>query len=134
MIGIKETKLELHFERVIEAERKAEIRALAPAAFAIRKTAIELIEVHGGKPAPVGHPVHTRKGAARVAMAYYSSKAEQRAIIGPRYSVLGESLSAHEFGRLFRGYSYRKRPTMGPALKKNLGKIPGGFAAVITGS
>lgn len=134
MIDVRETRLELRFERVVAAEQKAELRGLARAAFLIRQTAIELIEQHGGVPSPVGHPVHTRAGAAKVAMAYDRNKDQRVALIGPRYSVLGVSLSAHEFGKFFRGYPYPKRPTMGPALKKNIGKIPGGFAATVTTS
>jgi len=129
---LAQPKLELHFERIILAEGKAEARMLAPAAYGIRKTAIALIEIHGGRPAPVGHAVHSRAGTARVSMAYDRNKDTSTAVIGPRYSILGASLSAHEFGLRWMGYHYKKRPTMGPALAANLSKIPRGFAGKIT--
>ena len=130
-IYVKEAWFEWKAQRLILEEGKAEARMLAPAAYAIRKTALELIEIHGGDPAPVGHPVHSRIGTARISVLYDVDKASSTAVIGPRHSILGASLSAHEFGLWWMGYHYPKRPTMGPALKKNLNKLPAGFAGAI---
>lgn len=128
---LKDTKIELSFWRIMAAEGKAEARALYPAAYHIRKTAIELIEVHSGAPAPIGHPVHSRAGLAKIATWYAVDKKAGLAVIGPRHSVLGGVMGAHEFGEWWRGYHYAPRPTMGPALRKNLSRIPTGFAGQV---
>jgi hypothetical protein len=51
-------------------------------------------------------------------------KSKQKVVIGPTHELVGPSAMAHEFGGRFRKQVFPKRPLMGPALEKNLDRLP----------
>lgn len=67
-----------------------------------------------------GTPPYTARGQLKNAIVYAHDKAAKRAIAGPRFSVVGESGAAHEFGGDFKGDSYPERRFMGPSLERNI--------------
>lgn len=131
-------------ERVAKAARRATYRAVEKTAFVIRKQAVDSIQ--RGSPAPTngkkrsrkvaklvpsspGSPPNTRFGQIKRSIVYFAAKGE--AVIGPRFSIVGESATAHEFGGNFKGEDYPARPFMGPALDSNLTKFGSSFAGSI---
>ena len=51
-------------------------------------------------------------------------KERERVLIGPAYTVVGRSASAHESGGRYRRETYPKRPFMGPALMAIRSRLP----------
>lgn len=136
MIGYS-VKTTSHFDRVQKAADRAIVRNLFRAASALRRSAIESIKTgppasddptqprkkrgkrrRPHRPSAPGTPPHTNRGHARRAILFAVDKAKLEAVIGPRASVVGESMAAHEFGKQYRGNNYPARPFMGPALDR----------------
>lgn len=113
-------KVEHRFERIASATEKAAFRNFGHAAASIRKTASRSIR-RGKNASRPGQPPRTRDGQLRRSLRF--SVSEEDAIIGPRYSFVGEAGAAHEFGGSFRGQQYPARPFMLPALQENLGRF-----------
>ena len=121
------------FDKLLAAERKASADNLAHAAAAIRKTEIE--SIHFGQDASEpGTPPHThgrrltrkgkpRKGQLQRAILFDVDKTALYAVIGPRFSVVGTSAAAHEFGGEYKGEQYPARPFAEPALENNLDRF-----------
>ncbi len=65
-----------------------------------------------------GTPPHTRRGLLKRSILFGLDKSERRVLVGPGFSFVGTSASAHEFGGGYRGDRYPKRPLMGPSLKE----------------
>ena len=132
---------------VKSAVDRAAIRSMKVAAFAIRRDSIESIQpAPRGVPSAAGSPVHTRtrgivksgkrKGQKRLgqvqrAIVYDVDSSAMTAVIGPRASVVGQSMEAHEKGGSYKGTTYAARPTMGPALTKNQTLFGNSFAGSI---
>jgi phage gpG-like protein len=140
MIGF-DFKFALNFGRLLKEVKQAGFRNLNHAAARIRKDAVESIQPGDGPSAP-GTPPHThtqrltRKGKTRAgqlprSIVFHVDKAKEEAVIGPRYSMVGEAGAAHEFGGQFRGDNYPERPFMGPALDKNLDNFASDWAGSI---
>lgn len=51
-------------------------------------------------------------------------KARRRVLVGPAGSLIGTSMTAHEFGGTYRKRHYPKRPLMGPVINKTAAKLP----------
>lgn len=98
-------------------------RSLNHAAAAIRLTARRSIR-RSPKESASGTPPHTRRGLLKRSLLYNVDKAKMRAVIGPAYSIVGRSGSAHEFGGKYYGRKYPKRAYMGPALRQQAKRIP----------
>lgn len=121
------------FERIAKAVEKEKYNSLSHAAASIRKAEIESIQRAKG-PSEPGTPPHThfkgrgrtKKGKPRMgrlpAAILYDVEGE-RAVIGPRESVVGTSASAHEFGGEYKGQVFPQRPFARPALEKNLDRF-----------
>jgi len=45
-------------------------------------------------------------------------------VIGPAKSLIGISMTAHEFGGMYRRRKYPRRPLMGPTLEKAAPRLP----------
>jgi hypothetical protein len=118
MIGLKVTS-QLSPAPVIKAADKAAFRNMGHAGARIRKDAQESIVV-SPEPSLPGTPPHTRKRQLPRAIRFDYDKREQSAVIGPRFSVVGEAGEAHEFGGEFRGDTFDERPYMLPALERNI--------------
>lgn len=133
MIGFN-FKFEDNTKAVQAAVDKTTVRALSKTIFAITDHAVKSI-VPGAGPSAPGTPPHTHttkvikkgknkgkrsKGNLQRATVYHLDKAKQEAVSGPRFSVVGESGKAHEFGGDYKGETYPARPFMGPALEAKL--------------
>jgi hypothetical protein len=110
-------------KRVKRTVDRSTFRGLGHAGGAIRLTARRSIR-KSKKASPPGMPPHTRQGQLKRAVVYAVEKSKQRVVIGPTHELVGPSAMAHEFGGRFRGDQYPKRPLMGPALEKNLDRLP----------
>ena len=122
-------KTEVNTKPLAKAVDDATFRNLGHAAATIRKDAAASIEKVDG-PSPEGQPIHTHRGAyARRALRY--AVETDFAVIGPRASMVGEAFAAHEFGEVFRGTDYPERPTMGPALERNLDRFASSWAGSV---
>ena len=141
MIGLKFQLESDSTKRVKDVADKAAFKNLGHAASAVRKTAIESIEQAEGPSAP-GTPPHThtggvtkkgkqRKGNLQRAIVFDNDQRTQTAVVGPRYSVVGESGRAHELGEEYFGDDYPERPYMGPALEVNVPRFAEGMAGSI---
>jgi hypothetical protein len=116
-----------------KVRKKAEagtFRSLNHAAAAIRLTARRSIR-RSPKESSAGTPPHTRRGLLKRSLLYNVDKAKMRAVIGPAYSIVGRSGSAHEFGGKYYGRKYPARSYMGPALQKQAKRIPHFWSASI---
>ncbi len=106
-------------------QRKANqgcFKSLNHAAAAIRITARRSIR-RNRKESPVGTPPHTRRGQLKRGLLYNVDRAKLTAVIGPAYTFVGKSGSAHELGGEYFGRKYPARPFMGPALQANLHRV-----------
>jgi len=106
--------------KVLAAKDKAQFRNLSHAVASIRKDVMSTIE-KGDEPSPAGTPPHTRgKRHRNLRSAMLFDVGKEDAIIGPRFSFVGESARAHEFGETYKGMKFDERPFMLPGLLKNL--------------
>ena len=108
---------------------QASFQSMGHAGAAIRLTARRSIR-RSKRYAPPGSPPRTRHGQLRRAIVY-AREGNDRVLIGPGFAHVGPSAMAHEFGGRFRGANFRKRPFMGPALNKNLPRLPRFWAGSI---
>ncbi len=122
MPGLR-VRITFDLPRIRRAVKRANVRGLGHAGAGIRLRAQRSIR-KSGKPSSPGHPPHTRKGVLRRAILYAVEKDRQRVVIGPAFEKAGTSGMAHEFGGRYRQERYEKRPFMGPALIRQLPKIP----------
>jgi hypothetical protein len=120
MIGVS-VKVEDKFADVKKAADRATFENLGHAAAVIRKDAIATVTRSRRASAP-GEPVHTRRGLARRAI-LYAMDGPYTAVVGPVASVIGQAMAVHEFGGRRGKGTYPKRPTMGPALDRNLDRF-----------
>lgn len=119
-----------NFQRLQDRADDAQFRSLRGAAFEIGRTAKESIK-KSKAPSQPGEPVTTRgRGGKNARGAIFTDADRESAVIGPRFSFVGDSMEAHEFGKDRKGDDYEARPTMAPALDANLSR----FAADWQGS
>lgn len=129
MFGFK-TQLQTQLEKIRTAADRAVYKNVRHAAFSIRKTIRESIKKRKN-PSAVGSPVATRGKRGNVKNAIFVAADDDTAIIGPRFSFVGEAMRFHEFGRR-RGYRrYPARPTSGPALTANTDRFANSFAGSV---
>ena len=122
IVGMK-AKTVWHGDKVKAAAKRGTFNSLPHAGAALRLTARRSIR-RSNRPSAPGQPPHTRLGALRNSIMYSVDKARQSVIIGPTTSMVGNVGKAHEFGGLYRGNMYDKRPFMGPALMKIKDRLP----------
>jgi len=129
MIGLS-VKTTDNTKAVIEAVDKAAYRSLSHAAASIRKEAIASVEKSAGA-SPTGTPPHTRRGRLKRAITYDATK--ESAVIGPRRSRFGTALQAHEHEgmRVYKGQRFPSRPTMFPAMTRNLQRFAASWAGEV---
>ena len=111
-------------EKVKRRVAGGSFKSLNHAAAAIRLTARRNIRRSKKESAP-GTPPNTRRGLLKRAIVYNLDKLKMVAVIGPAYSIVGKSGKAHEFGGMYFGRKYPKRPFMAPALEVNRSRLPG---------
>lgn len=127
---LMKSKSTFDHRKVERAMRDKSIRSLGHAGAAIRLTARRSIRRSKNASRP-GQPPHTRFGQLKRSLRYSVENARQRVLIGPTYSVVGRSATAHEYGGRYRGQRYPKRPLMGPALMKIKDRLPRMWAGSI---
>jgi len=112
-----------------EKADKGMFKSLKHASFSIAKVMREsLVQAKG--PSPAGKPPHTHKGR-HLRRAIWTDVQPSMAVIGPRYSVVGDAGAAHEFGETFRGAQYPLRPFAGPALEVAAPRLGGHFSGTV---
>ena len=125
MIGV-DVQITDQTQRVEDASDRAAYRNLGHAAASLRKEAIGSIRP-SPEASPPGTPPHTRPRVSRKtgkalpgqlqrAIVYAQDRQRQEVVIGPRFSVVGESGSAHEFGGEYKDEEFPERAFMWPAL------------------
>ena len=129
MIGMN-VRTRADFKKVVRRQRRANITSLAHAGASIRLTARRSILRRKGPSAP-GTPPHTRRGQLRTAILYAVESRRQSVVIGPHYRKVGTTGMAHEFGGMYRGDRYPRRPFMGPALERTAPRLPRHWAGSI---
>lgn len=117
-------------KRVGDAAARATYRNLGHAAASIRKDAQASI-TKSAEASPPGEPPHTRRGQARRAILFAVERDKQSAVVGFAESRIGEAMSAHEHGGEYKGTEFPQRPTMGPALERNLDRFAADWAGSI---
>lgn len=112
-------------KRLQRAIAKANFRNINHAAATIRKDAVStVIQAPQGIASRPGSPPFThRRGFYRRAIRFEVNRQKNHALIGPRYSVVGDVGQAHEFGRPRGNQTYPKRPTMRPALERKAPRL-----------
>ena len=131
MFGMS-AKVEPQFQKVEKAAERSIIQNIRHAAFAIRKSIRESIKKSPEASSP-GDPVTTRGRKGNVKNAIFASIEKESAIIGPRYSFVGDAMHAHEFGGSRGTDVYPARPTAGPGLEANTDRFAGSFRGSIGG-
>jgi hypothetical protein len=118
------TQIKTTPKRVTQAAEKGAYRSFSHAAASIRKSARESI-VRSNTPGPPGGPVRTKRGRggglAKRSILFKSTKDE--AVIGFAASRIDQAMEAHEHGKKRRGVRVPKRPTIAPALQRNLARF-----------
>lgn len=129
MFGFEITIFET-FNRVEKAADRAVYKNVRHAAFSIRKYIRESIKKSPQASQP-GEPVATRGKRGNVKNSIFAAIERDEAIIGPRYSFVGDAMEAHEFGGRREKDIYPARPTSGPALEANMDRFAGSFRGSI---
>jgi len=107
-------------KRVHDAVKKAKYKNFSHAAASIRRDAIKSIRKRKDKKkaSPEGTPPFTHSGQAKRGVFFDVSATD--AVIGFKKSVVGLVMATHEEGLVEEGRDYPERPTMGPALERNI--------------
>lgn len=129
MLGLS-AKILPSIDRVARAATRAVYANISHAALSIRKTIRESIK-KSASPAHPGTPVATRGKRGNVKNAYFADIQPDNAVIGPRYSIVGDVMEAHEFGKSRKANTYPVRPTSGPGLLANTDRFAESFLGSI---
>lgn len=119
MIGVT-VKTEPKFDRVQEAVDEATFTNLRRAGFAISNDAKDSILTSPEASDPGSPPTTRGKGRNNLRSAIFVDATAEEIIIGPRFSYVGDSAEAHEFGKSRKGDDFDERSFMGPALAANI--------------
>lgn len=123
-------KTEPQFQRVEQAAERSIIKNIRHAAYAIRKTIRESI-LKSPEASEPGEPVATRGKRGNVKNSIFAAVGEDEAIIGPKFSFVGDAMEAHEFGGTRGENRYEARPTSGPGLTANTDRFAESFRGSI---
>ena len=117
--------------RVVEAKDRAAFRNLGHAAARIRKDAAGSVKKRKNKrkASPAGTPPFTHAGYAKQAIRFAADRFS--AVVGFRRSKIGLVAATHEHGLAEEGRKYPTRPTIGPALKRNINRFARDWRATI---
>jgi phage gpG-like protein len=129
MFGISFKSSE-RFQAVRQAADRAIYKNIRNAAFSIRKYIRESIKKSPTAAEP-GKPVATRGRRGNVKNSIFVAADDTTAIIGPRYSFVGDAMEAHEFGKRRGANTYEARPTSRPGLEANTDRFAGLFRGSI---
>jgi len=123
-------KTEQRIDAVDKAADRSIYKNIRQAAFSIRKYIRNSI-VKSPNASEPGQPVATRGRRGNVKNSIFVHAEENEAIIGPRFSFVGDAMEAHEFGKRRGEQKYEARPTSGPGLEANTDRFAGAFRGSI---
>lgn len=122
-VGVK-VRAEMKEQRILRAIERAKQGNMRSAAFLVMQSAKDSVKRgRKRKPSPAGTPAHQHKGGWRASIAYAMEKDGNDAVIGFRASYVDQTAAVHEKGLKEEGRQYPKRPTMVPALERNVAKF-----------
>ena len=116
-------RFELDSRRLLGIVNKANYKALRSAGAYVRKTAQNAV-FKSKRASKEGTPPHTRRGLLKRSILFGVDKSRMSVVIGPAKKFIGVSMTAHEFGGMYRRRRYPKRPLMGPTLNKTAPQLP----------
>ena len=116
-------RIEFYDNAVRDAVKNSSSAPLRRAGAYIRKSARNAVSRSKNSSAP-GSPPHTRRGLLKRSILFGVEKHRMTVVIGPAESFIGISMTAHEFGGIYRHRKYPKRPLMGPTLQKVAPQLP----------
>ena len=99
------------------------ILTLGRAGAYVRKTAVNSVR-KSKRASAAGTPPNTRRGLLKRAVLFGVEPDAGRVVVGPARSLIGISMTAHEFGGRYRGREYPRRPLMWPALEHAAPRLP----------
>lgn len=116
-------RLDFGDEPLMGAVKYANWKAMRGVGAYVRRVAVN--SVHRSRSASAaGTPPHTRRGLLKNSILFGVEGDGRSVVIGPARSFVGISMTAHEFGGMYRGRKYPKRELMGPALMKSAPELP----------
>lgn len=154
MITVR-TRTSTDMGKVIRKARQESFKNLGHAGAALRKAASRKIKkapmrvvrgadgkpvkddsgksVKEARPSSPGSPPHyTRKGPnLKRAILFKVQRQQERVLIGPAFSMVGASASAHEHGGRFGDETFPQRSFMGPTLQEEMPRIPAMWRGVV---
>lgn len=124
------TRQSERIDAIDKAADRSIYKNIRQAAFSIRKYIRNSIK-KSPDPAQPGQPVSTRGKRGNVRNSIFVAADEDTALIGPRYSFVGDAMEAHEFGKSRGDQQYKARPTSRPGLEANADRFAGAFRGSI---
>lgn len=116
-------RLDFGDEPLMGAVKYANRKAMRGVGAYVRRVAAN--SVHRSRSASAaGTPPHTRRGLLKNSILFGVEGDGRSVVIGPAKSFVGISMTAHEFGGMYRGRKYPKRQLMGPALMQSAPELP----------
>jgi len=116
-------RLDFGDEPLMGAVKYANRKAMRGVGAYVRRVAVN--SVHRSRSASAaGTPPHTRRGLLKNSILFGVVGDGRSVVIGPAKSFVGISMTAHEFGGMYRGRKYPKRQLMGPALMQSAPELP----------
>lgn len=117
------TTLDFDERRILMAARMGSLQALRRAGAYVRGAAKRAVAI-SPVPAAPGKPPHSRAGLLKRGLLFGVEKSRMAVLVGPAYSFIGLSMTAHEYGGRFRGRQYPARPLMWPTLQGTAKQLP----------
>ena len=115
-------RVEFDSDAVRNAVRRGGVKSLRQAGAYVRKAARHAVK-KSSRASAAGTPPHTRRGLLKNSILFGVEKHRMAVVIGPAYEFVGISMTAHEFGGMYRRRRYPKRALMGPTLQKTAPNI-----------
>jgi len=130
--GLDRGSVAIGKKRLRKEVAKGAYNSFFHAAGSIRKAARKSIR-RSNKPGPPGGPVRSKRGRggglAKRSILFKADK--EGAVIGFVASKIDQAMEVHEHGGVRGGVRFAKRPTMAPALEKNLARFHREWRGVI---
>jgi len=115
-------RVEFDPETVKQAVEKGGRQSLKQAGAYVRAAARHVVR-RSKHASTAGTPPHTRRGLLKRSLLFGVEPRRMAVVIGPAFKFIGLSMTAHEFGGMYRRRKYPKRPLMGPTLQKTAPQI-----------
>ena len=115
-------RIEFDERRIFALVERADLTALRRAGAYIRKAARNKVATSTKSSAP-GTPPNTRRGLLKNSLLFGVEKQRSAVLIGPAASIIGLAMTPHEFGGVYRGRRYPRRPLMVPTLERTAPKL-----------